>query len=182
MNLKEKYIKQAIPHLKKKFGYKNDLAAPKIKKVTINIGLNIDKTSHDSKFQEMAARLLTQISGQKPVLKYAKKSISSFKIRKGQIVGLMVTLRGARMYDFVEKLINITLPRTRDFRGLEKKSLDKTGNLSIGFKEHLVFPEVNPNEVEKIYSLEAVITNSSKNREEGFELLKSMGFPFKEQK
>jgi len=169
-----------MPKMKKKFGYKNDLAVPKIEKVVINVGLNVDQTSKDPKFQEIVEKTLRQISGQEPAKKLAKKSISGFKIREGQLVGLTVILRGQRMYDFIEKLINITLPRTRDFRGLEKKSLDKNGNLNIGFKEHTVFPEIDPNEVEKTHGLEVVIVTTAKDREESLELFKLLGFLFRE--
>lgn len=180
MRLKEKYIKQIIPEMKKRFGFKNDLSAPKIQKVTVNVGLNINQAGKDSKLQELAEDVLTRITGQKPAKRIAKKSISGFKLRQGQLVGLMVTLRGQRMYDFIEKLINITLPRVRDFRGLDKKSLDKSGNLSIGFKEHIVFPEVNINEIERVCGLGIVITVKGKNKEENFGLLKLIGFPFGE--
>lgn len=178
MTLAEKYKTEIISSLKKQFGHKNIFEAPKMQKVTVNIGLNVNQTGKDGKLQELAESAIRRITGQNPVKKMAKKSISGFKVRKGQIVGLMVTLRGKRMYDFIEKLVNITLPRIRDFRGLEKKSLDQVGNLSIGFKEHIVFPEINLNEIEKIIGLEVVITIKAKTRDESFELLKALGFPF----
>ncbi len=178
MILAEKYKTEIIPSLKKQFGHKNIFEVPMMKKVTVNIGLNVNQTGKDGKLQELAESAIRRITGQNPVKKMAKKSISGFKVRKGQIVGLMVTLRGKRMYDFIEKLVNITLPRIRDFRGLEKKSLDQVGNLSIGFKEHIVFPEINLNEIEKIIGLEVVITIKAKTRDESFALLKALGFPF----
>lgn len=182
MTLAEKYKTEIIPSLKKQFGHKNIFEVPMMKKVTVNIGLNVNQTGKDGKLQELAESAIRRITGQNPVKKMAKKSISGFKVRKGQIVGLMVTLRGKRMYDFIEKLVNITLPRIRDFRGLEKKSLDQVGNLSIGFKEHIVFPEINLNEIEKIIGLEVVITIKAKTRDESFELLKALGFPFNSDK
>ncbi len=177
MNLQEKYITKVIPALKEKFGYKNDLAAPKLLKVIINTG--IGQGLKDPKFKETAKQTLARITGQKPVERKAKKAISGFKIRQNQIIGLVVTLRRERMYDFVDKLINIALPRTRDFRGLDPKSLDGKGNLTIGFREHLAFPEIKADEVEKLHGLEVTIVTTAKNDEEGLELLKLLGFPFK---
>ena len=179
MRLKEKYIKQIIPEMKKNFGYKNSLAVPKVEKVVVNAGLNINKTAKNPKYRETIENVLTRITGQKPVERLAKKSISGFKIRQGQLVGLAVTLRKQRMYDFMERLINITLPRIRDFRGLEKKNLDKEGNFNLGFKEHIVFPEISPNEIEEICGLEIVVVTNTKDREKSFQLLKLLGFPFK---
>jgi large subunit ribosomal protein L5 len=174
--LKQKYLKEIIPALKEKFGYKNILAVPKLLKVTLNVG--ISATKKDDKYQELINKTLTRISGQKPVFTKAKKAISSFKTREGQIVGAKVTLRKDRMYDFVDKLIGISLPRVRDFRGINSKSVDKGGNLTIGFKEHLVFGEINMDEVENIHGLEVVLTTNAKNKEEGLELFKLLGMPF----
>ncbi len=176
-NFKEKIKKEVIPAMQEKFGYKNGLAVPKIEKVTLNVGISANK--RDDKFLELVENTLTRITGQKPVFTKAKLSVSSFKIREGNVVGAKVTLRKQRMNDFVEKLINITLPRVRDFRGLSLKSIDRSGNLTIGFKENLAFAEINPDEVEKVHGLEIVITTSTKNKEEGTELLKLIGFPFK---
>lgn len=177
-NLKEKYSKEIIPKLKEKLGYKNNLATPRIDKVIINAGLS--KGLKDATFIDTVESTLTRITGQRPVKTKAKKSISNFKIREGMVIGMKVTLRGKRMYDFLDKLINITLPRVRDFRGLEKESVDKNGNLTIGFREHISFPEVGSDEVERLHGLEVVINTTAKTREEGFELLKSLGFPFKD--
>ncbi len=177
--LKEKYIKEIIPQMKEKFGYKNDLAVPKLEKVTLNVG--IPSAKRDEKFLELVENTLTRISGQKPVFTKAKKAISAFKIRQGNIVGAKVTLRGERMYDFVDKLVNIALPRVRDFRGIKKTAVDKQGNLNIGFKEHIAFPEIDPNEVEVIHGLEVAVTTTAKDYEQGFELLKLLGFPFQKQ-
>ena len=176
-NFKEKIQKEVIPAMQEKFGYKNRLAVPKIEKVTLNVGISANK--RDDKFLELVENTLTRVTGQKPVFTKAKMSVSAFKIREGNVVGAKVTLRKQRMNDFVEKLINITLPRVRDFRGLSLKSIDRSGNLTIGFKENLAFAEINPDEVEKVHGLEIVITTTTKNKEEGMELLKLTGFPFK---
>lgn len=175
--LKEKYQKIVIPTMKEKFGYKNNLSVPKLDKVVINIGTG--PGLKDAKFNEVAEETLRRITGQQPVKMAAKKAISNFKIRKGLIVGMSVTLRDKRMYDFIDKLINVTLPRARDFRGLEIKSIDKSGNLNIGFKEHIAFPEIQSDEVEKIHGLEVTIVTNAKTKEEGLELLTLLGFPFK---
>jgi large subunit ribosomal protein L5 len=174
--LRQKYNKEVVPAMKEKFGYRNNLAVPKIEKVTLNVG--ISATKRDEKFTALVEKTLTRISGQKPVFTKAKKSIASFKVREGQVVGAKVTLRRERMYDFLDKLINVALPRVRDFRGLSLKSVDKNGNLTIGFKEHLVFGEISMDEVEMIHGLEIIITTNAKNREKGMELLKLIGIPF----
>ncbi|OGY45552.1 MAG: 50S ribosomal protein L5 [Candidatus Buchananbacteria bacterium RIFCSPHIGHO2_02_FULL_38_8] len=174
--LKEKYQKGVIPAMEKAFGYKNDLAVPKLEKVIVNVGTG--PGLKDSKFNEVVANTLQRITGQRPVSTTAKKSISNFKIRKGLIVGMIATLRGKRMYDFVDKLINVTLPRVRDFRGLSVKMVDGQGNLNIGFKEHIAFPEIKADEVEKIHGLQVSVITSAKTKEEGLELLKLLGFPF----
>ena len=159
------------------YGYTNNLAVPKITKVVLNIG--VGRTKDDPKSIEVAENTLKRITGQKAVSTKAKKSISAFKVREGMIVGLKVTLRGNRMYDFLTKLVAIALPRVRDFRGLDAKNVDKQGNLNIGFREHMVFPEIKSDEIEKIHGLEVAITSTASNREEGLELLTLLGFPFK---
>jgi len=174
--LQEKYKKEIAPALKKKFGYKNDLAIPRIEKVVVNIGTG--PGLKDAKFNEVAEGTLTRITGQRPIKTAAKQSISNFKIRKGLIVGMMVTLRGKRRDDFVDKLINATLPRVRDFRGLNPNSVDQRGNLNIGFKENIAFPEIKSDEVEKIHGLQVSIVTTAKSREESLELLRLLGFPF----
>lgn len=176
-NLQEKYRNEIVPKLKEKLGYKNNLAIPKIDKIIINAGLG--RGLKDPTFIDTVESTLTRITGQKPVKTKAKKSISNFKIREGMVIGMKVTLRGKRMYDFIDKLINITLPRVRDFRGLDKKTIDKNGNLTIGFKEHIAFPEIGSDEVEKLHGLEVIINTSAKNKEEGIQLLETFGFPFK---
>ncbi len=174
--LKIKYFKEVVPEMKKKFGYRNIFAVPKLEKVVVSAGLS--QGLKDPKFLEIVEETLKKVTGQKPIKTLAKKSISNFKIRKGMPVGMMVTLRGDRMYDFVDKLIHITLPRVRDFRGLSLKCLDQEGNLSIGFKENICFPEIKSEEIEKIHGLQVTVKTSAKNKEKGLELLKSLGFPF----
>ncbi|NCP17088.1 50S ribosomal protein L5 [Candidatus Kuenenbacteria bacterium CG_4_9_14_3_um_filter_39_14] len=175
---KEKYLKTVVAQMKEKFGYSNSLAVPKVDKIVLNV--RISASNSDQKFQELAADTLTRISGQKPIFTKAKKSISSFKIREGQIVGVSVTLRNNRMYDFLDKLVNLSLPNVRDFRGLSQKSIDGQGNLTIGFKEYLAFPEINPDEVENLHGLEVCIHTTAKSKKEGFILLALLGFPFVE--
>lgn len=180
LNLREKYEKQIAPKLMELFGYKNKLAAPKLTKVIINVGINATH-ANDDKFKETAASTLARITGQKPVFTKAKKSISAFKVREGMTVGLKVTLRGQKMYDFVDKLVNISLPRVRDFRGLDKKSLGRSKCLTLGFKEHIVFPEIKSDEVERMHGLEVTVVSNAKNEEEAFQLFSLLGFPFKEE-
>ena len=165
--------------MKVQFGYANNLAVPRIIKVSLNVG--IGKTKDDPKASETAANTLKRITGQAPVYTIAKKSISAFKVREGMPVGLKVTLRGQRMWDFLEKLVKITLPRVRDFRGLDPKMIDTTGNLSLGFKEHIVFPEIQSDEVERIHGLELSISTTAKTPAVSLALFKNLGFPFKEQ-
>lgn len=180
-NLKKIYETRVVPKIKEEFGYKNNLAVPRLLKVTLNVG--VGQSSKDSNFTQTVEDTLNRISGQKPVKTLAKKSISAFKIREGGVVGVMVTLRGKRMYDFLDRLINAALPRIRDFRGLEMKGIDGQGNYTIGLKEHIVFPEIKPDEIEKIHSLEMSITTTANTREEGLALFKYLGFPFaKEEK
>lgn len=176
-NLKNKYLKEVIPVLAKKFGYKNKMAVPKIEKVTINIGINQNRK--DQQYLDLMASTLERITGQKPVETKAKKSISSFKIRQGMTVGLMLTLRGKRMYNFLDKLVNITLPRVRDFRGLPLGAVDNSGNLNIGFKEHIAFPEIKSDEIERLHGLQVNVTTSASTQKEGLELFKLLGFPIK---
>ncbi len=173
--LQKKYIEEAIPAMKEKFGYKNNLAVPKIVKVTLNVGIN--SRNSEANYQDAVENTLLRISGQKPIRTRARAAISAFKIKENMVVGAAVTLRGTRMYDFLDKLINISLPRVRDFRGLSEKSVDQQGNLSLGFKEHIVFPEIRSDEVERIHGLQINVTTTAKNRDKGLELFKIMGFP-----
>ena len=175
--LQDKYRKQVIPAMREKFGYKNDLAAPKIEKVVVNTG--IGKSLKDQKIQDEIAKDLALITGQKPTPRPAKKAIATFKTRKGMIVGLAVNLRGQRTYDFLERLINTALPRSRDFRGLKGKSIDKNGNLTIGIKEQIIFPEISAESARNIFGSEICVKTTAETREEGVELLRLLGFPIK---
>lgn len=174
---KERYKKEIIPILAKELNAENFLALPKIEKIVINIGLG--RVLKDEKFLEIALRDLTLISGQKPKTTLAKKSIANFKTRQNMIIGAMVTLRGSRMYDFINRLINVALPRTRDFRGIDARSLDKNGNLTIGIKEHIIFPEVSGEEVKNIFGFEITVAVKAKNKNEALAMYKALGFPMK---
>ena len=176
LTLKEQYDQQVAPQMMAKFGYKNKLAVPRLLKVTINIG--IPSAKKEDNYLKLLERTITKISGQKPVFTKAKKAISAFKTRKGQIVGVKVDLRKNKMYDFLFKLINVVLPRVRDFRGLQTTSVDRQGNLSLGFKEHLVFGEIDQDEVDSVHGLQIVINTNAQNKEKGLELFKLLGFPF----
>ena len=175
---KEKdYKKDIIPILRKELGIKNISALPRIEKIVINIGLG--RTLTDEKFLEVALRDLALIAGQKLKTTLSKKSIANFKTREGMFIGAVATLRGRKMHDFMSRLINIALPRTRDFRGLDIKSLDKNGNLTIGVKEHIVFPEIKSEEVRNIFGFEITVVVKSKNKREAAALYKAWGFPIK---
>lgn len=165
-----------MPEMKKKFGYKNDLAVPKIIKVVISTGIGSAK---DEARKESILKSLTLIAGQKPKVNQAKKSIASFKSRQGMPIGYSATLRGKRMRDFLEKLINITIARVRDFRGLSPQLIDQAGNLTIGFKEHIVFPETSNEDVRTAFGLGVTVVTSAKTKQEAEELLRLIGFPFK---
>ena len=178
--LKTKYKDIVIPKMVSKFNYKNPMQVPKLSHITINMGIGDAKDN--PKKLESAVNEMSLISGQKPVTTRSKKDISNFKIRKGFPVGCKVTIRGDRMYDFLERLISIALPRTRDFRGLPFKSFDKKGNYSFGIKEHIVFPEVNFDKVDKIRGLDITIVTSSNSKQGTFELLKEFNFPITKNK
>ncbi len=175
--LLKKYQEEIIPALKKELGLKNLYQIPRVQKISLNIG--IGRSLKDPQFLEIAEHTLTRISGQKPIRTKAKKSIASFKIRQGMVVGLSVTLRKKRMHDFLEKLISFTLPRIRDFRGIDAKAVDQQGNLTIGFKEHIAFPEIRSDEIDKIHGIEVTIVTNAKSRENGLVLFRKLGFPFK---
>ncbi len=177
MRLKEKYKKEILPALKKELALKNDYLAPKMEKVVLNVGFG--KHTKEKEYATNVVKTLTRITGQKPVLTKAKKSISAFKIREGMIIGAMVTLRGDLMYDFIERLVNITFPRVRDFRGISENIIDKDGNMTIGFKEHLAFPEIKQEDIDNIHGLEITIVTSTQNRAAALELFRLLGFPFK---
>lgn len=174
--VKELYVKEVVPALIKKFGYKNVNEVPKLVKITINSGLGDVKDN--SKSVQLAQEELKLISGQKPVLTMAKKSVANFKIRQGQGVGMKVTLRGIRMYEFFDKFISIALPRVRDFRGVPTKSFDGRGNYAMGVKEQLIFPEISYDQVEKIRGFDICFTTTAKTDEEAKELLDLLGMPF----
>ena len=175
--LHEKYRKEAIPALSKRFGYTNTMAVPRVSKVTVNIGMG--EASANVKLLDTAVAELGQIAGQKPVITRAKKSIANFKIRKGMPIGCMVTLRGERMYEFLDRLSAIVLPRVRDFTGLPPNSFDGRGNYTMGLKDQLVFPEIDYTRVDKIKGMNITFTTSAKNDEEGRELLKQLGVSFR---
>ena len=181
--LSEKYKKEVIPAMMGKFGYKSPMAVPRIKKVMINTGFGKAVAGKAPNEQEKIYNGISEdiglLAGQKPVLRKAKKSISSFKIRDGQGIGVAVTLRKKKMEDFLERFIQITLPRSHDFQGIDKKSFDKRGNLTIGMREHISFPEVSPEKSKNIFGLEITVSTNANNKEEGMELLRLMGFPIK---
>jgi len=177
-DLKERYNKDVIAEMTKKFGYKNVLAVPRILKVVIGAGTG---SIADAEKKKGVATSLMLITGQKTKDNVAKQSIASFKLREGTSIGHSVTLRGNRMYDFMSKLINIALPRVRDFRGIDTSLIDNIGNMTIGVREHLVFPETSKEDVRKVFGLGVTIVTSAKSKEEAFELFKLLGFPFKKE-
>ncbi len=183
VNLKEKYNKDVISDMIKKFGYKNKMAVPSIEKIVVNIGfgkeINPKSTKEQKSFIDNLSNDISLIIGQKPSVTKAKKSISGFKLREGMPVGLRATLRGQKMYDFLSRLINVVLPRSRDFSGIDPKSFDKEGNLNIGIKEQIIFPEVSAEKLKNIFGFEITIKTTAKNKEEGLELLRQLGFPIK---
>ena len=176
--LRHVYIERVVPALVKEFGYKNVMAVPRIDKVSVNIGLG--EATQNSKLMDGAVNELGQIAGQKPVITKAKKSIAAFKLREGMAIGTMVTLRGDRMYEFLDRLMNVALPRVRDFRGVSSKSFDGRGNYTLGIKDQLIFPEIDYNKVEKVKGMNISITTSAKTDAEGLALLKQMGMPFRQ--
>jgi large subunit ribosomal protein L5 len=167
-----------IPALVKEFGYKNVMAVPRIAKVSVNIGLG--EATQNAKLMDGAVNELGQIAGQKPVVTKAKKSIAAFKLREGMSIGVMVTLRGDRMFEFLDRLMNVALPRVRDFRGVSSKSFDGRGNYTLGIKDQLIFPEIDYNKVEKVKGMNISITTTAKTDAEGLALLKQMGMPFRQ--
>ena len=177
MNLKETFNKDLLPQLKEKLGIDNVMAVPKLTKVVINMGVGEALT--DKKHLESAVNDLELIAGQKAVITKAKKSVASFKLREGWPVGCKVTLRGNRMYDFIERLVNVAIPRERDFRGLNPKSFDGQGNYSMGIKEQIIFPEINYDNIDKIRGMDISINTSASNKEDAKALLEVLNFPFK---
>lgn len=174
--LYEQYKKEVVPALKKEFGYKNVMQVPRITKVVINSG--VGRFVKEAGYIDNVEKTLSKISGQKPVRTKARDSISNFKIREGMEIGVVVTLRGPKMYHFLEKLVRVTFPRVRDFRGITDKAFDRQGNYTIGLKENVAFPEVKSGDVEKIHGLQIIINTTAKNKQEGKALLTHLGFPF----
>ena len=175
--LKEKYLKEVVPSLQEKYNYKSIMEVPKLEKIVINMG--VGEASHDSKFIEAAVKDLELIAGQKPVVTKARKSIAGFKIREGQVIGAKVTLRGENMYNFMEKLIKIALPRVRDFRGISKTAFDGKGNYTLGVKEQIIFPEIEYDQILKVRGMDIVFVTTAKTNEEALELLSGFGMPFR---
>jgi large subunit ribosomal protein L5 len=176
--LREKYQREVVPALTKEFGFKNPMEVPKVEKVVVNIGLG--EALQNPKAMEAALGDLTTITGQKPVVTRARKSIANFKLRDGQAIGAMVTLRGERMYEFLDRLVTLALPRIRDFRGVSRRSFDGRGNYSIGLREQIVFPEIDYDKVDKLRGLEVAIVTTARNDNEGYALLKNLGMPFRD--
>ncbi|MGI6706113.1 MAG: 50S ribosomal protein L5 [Clostridia bacterium] len=174
--LKDKYLNEVVPALQQKFGYKNIHEVPKLEKIVVNMGIGDAK--ENPRFLEAAVNDLATITGQKPVVTKAKKSVAAFKVRAGMNIGAKVTLRSNRMYEFADKLFNIAFPRVRDFRGLSNKSFDGRGNYSIGIREQLIFPEVDYDKVEKVRGMDITFVTSAKTDEEAYELLRLLGMPF----
>jgi large subunit ribosomal protein L5 len=174
--LKELYYKEIQSSLKEKLGFKNTYMSPKLEKVVINMGLGLD--GNDAKIVKSCEEDLGKLSGQKPVITKFKKSVANFKTRKGTNAGLKVTLRGNKMYEFIDRLVNIALPRIKDFRGLSSNGFDKFGNYTFGVKEHIIFPEVNFDRIDKIRGLDIVVVISAVNKEHSFALLEKLNFPF----
>jgi len=177
-NLKEKYVNAIVPELKKELGYGNIMQVPKVEKITLNMGVGESIT--DKKAIEKAQADLESITGQRSLTTKAKKSVATYKLREGFPIGCKVTLRNSRMYDFLDRLVNIALPRIRDFRGLNKKSFDGNGNYSIGIKEQIIFPEIDYDNIDKIRGLDITITTTAKTDEEALALLKAFNFPIKD--
>src|SRR6266446_2233124 len=176
--LREHYQKTVLPAITKEFGYKNVMAAPRLDKITINIGMG--EATQNAKLMDGAVNELTQVAGQKPVITKASKSIAQFKLREGQSIGCMVTLRGDRMYEFFDRLVNVALPRVRDFRGLSTKSFDGRGNYTMGIRDQLILPEIDYAKVEKAKGMNVTMTTTARTDPEGLALLKGMGMPFRQ--
>ncbi len=176
--LKEKYLTEIVPAMREQFAYKNVMQVPKVLKVTVNMG--IGDGTHDAKQLEEAATQLGQITGQKAQVRRARKSVANFKLRAGMPVGLRVTLRGDRMYEMLDRLISISLPRIRDFQGISPKGFDGQGNFNLGVKEQIIFPEIDYDKIDRIRGMDIAITTTAKTDDEGRALLKFMGMPFRE--
>lgn len=175
--LKEKYKKEVVPALMKKFGYKNVMQVPKLEKIVVNVG--VGEAIQNVKLLDSAMSDLSGITGQKPAIRRAKKAISNFKLKAGMPIGCMVTLRKNRMYEFFDRLVNVAIPRIRDFRGTSPKSFDGRGNYNLGLEEQIIFPEIEYDKVEKVRGMSITVCTTAKTDEEAFELLKAMGTPFR---
>ncbi len=176
--LKEKYLKEIAPALTKEFGYTNAMSVPKLEKIVVNVGLG--EAIQNSKAVDVAVGDLTTIVGQKPVVTKAKKSIAAFKLREGMSIGVMVTLRGDRMYEFLDRFVSLALPRVRDFRGVSPKAFDGRGNYTVGLKDQLIFPEIDFGKVDKARGMNVCIVTSAKTDEEARSLLRHLGMPFRQ--
>lgn len=176
VRLKQRYDDQVVPAMKSEFGYKNSMQVPKLEKITINVGLG--EATQNIKALDSTVAEITAIAGQKPVITRAKKAIANFKLREGVPIGCMVTLRRDRMYEFLDRLIHVALPRVRDFKGVSDRSFDGRGNYSLGLREQIIFPEINPDKVEKARGMTVTITTTAKTDPEGRALLKHLGMPF----
>ena len=175
--LKEKYLKEVVPSLKEKYNYKSIMEVPKLEKIVINMG--VGDATQNAKLLEAAVNDLAKISGQKPVVTKAKKSIAGFKVRQGQSIGCKVTLRGENMYNFMDKLITISLPGVRDFRGVSSKAFDGRGNYTMGIKEQLIFQEINYDDIVKVRGMDIIFVTTAKTNEEAYDLLNGLGIPFR---
>ncbi len=176
--LRERYQKSVVPALMKEFGYTNIMSVPKIEKVTVNIGLG--EATQNPKLMDGAVQELAQITGQKPVVTKARKSVAAFKLREGMSIGCMVTLRGDRMYEFLDRLMNVSLPRVRDFRGVSTRSFDGRGNYTLGLRDQFIFPEISYEKVEKVKGMNICITTTARTDAEAMALLKHLGMPFRQ--
>ena len=176
--LKETYVKKVVPALTKEFGYTNPMAVPKVEKISLNVGMG--EATQNAKLMDGAVNELTAIAGQRPVITKARKSIAAFKLRENMAIGCAVTLRGERMYEFLDRLVNVALPRVRDFRGVSSKSFDGRGNYTLGIKDQLIFPEIDYAKVEKTKGMNISITTTARTDAEGLALLKQMGMPFRQ--
>lgn len=178
VRLREKYQSEIVPALMQEFKYSSVMAVPRLTKIVVNVG--VGEAVSNSKALDAAVADLTTITGQKPVITKAKKSIASFKLREGMAIGTMVTLRADRMYDFLDRLINLALPRIRDFRGISRRSFDGRGNYSLGLREQIVFPDIDYDKIDKIRGLEVVIVTTATDDEQAYALLKRLGMPFRD--
>ena len=176
--LQEKYRNEVLPALQKEFGRENALSLPKLEKIVINMG--VGAATQEKKFLEAAVDAMSQITGQKPIVTVARKAISAFKLREGMAIGCKVTLRGRRMYEFMDRLISLALPRVRDFRGLNPKSFDGRGNFAMGIKEHIVFPEINYDKVDQMWGMDIIVCTTARTDDEARALLKEFNFPFRQ--